>query len=97
MYNVFTLCTVFIAVRGPCFYFWIFSNDDIKVRKVNINNYRREDELGFFIRLLNKTALKEIGARGTFTIENAPLDSSTEEEVANGLIRVDVRHSQSSA
>ena len=91
------LGTVFIAVRGPCFYFWIFSNDDIKVRKVNINNYRREDELGFFIQRLNRTALKEIGTRGTFTIENDPLDSSTEEEVANGVIRVDVRHSQSSA
>ena len=51
----------------------------------------------FFIQLLNKTALQEIGARETVIIGNPPLDSPTEEEVANDVIRVDVRHSQSSA
>ena len=51
----------------------------------------------FFIQFLNKTALQEIGARDTVTIENPPLDSPTEEEVADDVIRVDVRHSQSSA
>ena len=51
----------------------------------------------FFIQLLNKTALQEIGARDTVTIRNPPLDSPTEEEMANDVIRVDVRHSQSSA
>ena len=50
-----------------------------------------------FIKQLNKTALKEIGARETVIIENPPFDSPTEEEVANDVIRVDVRHSQSSA
>ena len=38
----------------------------------------------------HKTALQEIGARDTVTIENPPLDSPTEEEVANDVIRVDV-------
>ena len=51
----------------------------------------------FFIQFLNKTALQEIGARDTVTIKNPPLDSPTEEEVADDVIRVDVRHSQSSA
>ena len=51
----------------------------------------------FFIQFLNKTALQEIGARDTVTIENPPLDSPTEEEVADDVIRVDARHSQSSA
>ena len=53
--------------------------------------------MAFFIQLLNKTALQEIGARETVIIGNPPLDSPTEEEVANDVIRVDVRHSQSSA
>ena len=53
--------------------------------------------MAFFIQLLNKTALQEIGARETVIIRNPPLDSPTEEEVANDVIRVDVRHSQSSA
>ena len=58
------------------------------------SNYKYEDELAFFIQLLNKTALQEIGARETVTIRNPPLDSPTEEEMANDVIRVDVRHSQ---
>ena len=53
--------------------------------------------MAFFIQLLNKTALQEIGARETVIIGNPPLDSPTEEEMANDVIRVDVRHSQSSA
>ena len=53
--------------------------------------------MAFFIQLLNKTALQEIGARETVIIGNPPLDSPTEEEVANDVIRVDVRHSQSNA
>ena len=67
------------------------------MREVHVNNYKYEDELESFIQFLNKTALQEIGARDTVTIENPPLDSPTEEEVANDVIRVDVRHSQSSA
>ena len=67
------------------------------MRELHVKNYKYEDELEFFIQLLNKTALQEIGARDTVTIENPPLDSPTEEEVANDVIRVDVRHSQSSA
>ena len=67
------------------------------MREVHVNNYKYEDESEFFIQLLNKTALQEIGARDTVTIENPPLDSPTEGEVANDVIRVDVRHSQSSA
>ena len=67
------------------------------MRELHVKNYKYEDELEFFIQLLNKTALQEIGARDTVTIENPPLDSPTEEEVADDVIRVDVRHSQSSA
>ena len=67
------------------------------MREVHVNNYKYEDESEFFMQLLNKTALQEIGARDTVTIENPPLDSPREEEVANDVIRVDVRHSQSSA
>ena len=67
------------------------------MREVHVNNYKYEDELESFIQFLNKTALQEIGARDTVTIENPPLDSPTEEEVADDVIRVDVRHSQSSA
>ena len=57
------------------------------------SNYKYEDELAFFIQLLNKTTFQEIAARKTVTIENPLLDSPTEEEVANDVIRVDVRHS----
>ena len=53
--------------------------------------------MAFFIQLLNKTALQEIGARETVIIGNPPLDSPTEGEMANDVIRVDVRHSQSNA
>ena len=92
------LSTVFIAINGPCVYFWVcLSEDNIQMREVHVNNYKYEDELEFFIQFLNKTALQEIGARDTVTIENPPLDSPTEEEVADDVIRVDVRHSQSSA
>ena len=93
-----TLSTVFIAINGPCVYFWVcLSENNIQMREVHVNNYKYENELEFFIQLLNKTALKEIGVRDTVTIENPPLDTPTEEEVANDVIRVDVRHSQSSA
>ncbi|XP_066024894.1 tetratricopeptide repeat protein 28-like [Pocillopora verrucosa] len=92
------LSTVFIAINGPCVYFWVcLSEDNIQMREVHVNKYKYEDELKFFIQLLTKTALKEIGTRGTVTIENPPLDSPTDDEVANDVIRVDVRHSQSSA
>ena len=92
------LSTVFIAINGPCVYFWVcLSEDNIQMREVHVNNYKYEDELKCFIQLLNKTALKEIGVRDTVTIEKPPLDTPTEEEVANDVIRVDVRHSQSSA
>ncbi|XP_066022638.1 tetratricopeptide repeat protein 28-like [Pocillopora verrucosa] len=91
------LDTIFIAVRGPCLYFWIFSNDGIKVRQVHVNDYKFEDELKCFIKLLNKSALKEIGARDTVAIENPPLDSPPKEEVVNDVMRVDLRRSQSSA
>ena len=62
--------------------------------EVHVDNYKYEDELEFFIQLLNKTALQEIGVRDTVTIENTLLDSPTEEEVANDVVRVDVSHSQ---
>ena len=67
------------------------------MREVHVDNYKYENELAFFIQLLNKTAPQEIGARETVTIGKPPLDSQTEEEVANDVIQVDVRHSQSSA
>ena len=93
-----SLGIVFIAINGPCVYFWVcLGEDNIQMREVHVNNYKCEDELEFFIQLLNKTALQEIGARDTVRIENPPLDSPTEEEVADDVIRVDVRHSQSSA
>nr|XP_058959656.1 tetratricopeptide repeat protein 28-like [Pocillopora verrucosa] len=86
------LSTVFIAINGPCVYFWVcLSEDNIQMREVHVNNYKYEDELEVFIKQLNKTALKEIGARDTVTIETPPFDSSTEEEVANDVIRVDFR------
>ena len=87
-----------MAVSGPCVNFWVFlSNDNIKVRKVHVNNYKHQGELEFFIEQLNKTAYKEIGVRDTVTIENPPLQLATEEEVVNDVIRVDVRYSQSCA
>ena len=93
-----SLSTVFIAINGPCVYFWVcLSEDNIQMREVHVNNYKFENELECFIQLLNNTALKEIGARDTVTIENPPPHSPTEEEAANDGIRVDVRHSQSSA
>ena len=83
------LTTVFIAINGPCVYFWVcLSEDNIQMREVHVNNYKYENELEFFIQLLNKTALKEIGVRDTVTIENLPRDSPTEEEVFNDVIRV---------
>nr|XP_058945352.1 tetratricopeptide repeat protein 28-like [Pocillopora verrucosa] len=92
------LSTVFIAINGPCVYFWVcLGENNIQMREVHVNDYKFEDELEFFIQQLNKTALEEIVAKDTITIENPPLDSLTEEEVANDVIRVDVRHSQSSA
>nr|XP_058959654.1 tetratricopeptide repeat protein 28-like [Pocillopora verrucosa] len=92
------LSTVFIAINGPCVYFWVcLSEDNIKMKKVHVNYYKYENELKVFIQLLNKTALKEIGVRDAVTIENLPRDSPKEEEVFNDVIRVDVRHSQSSA
>ncbi|XP_066015434.1 tetratricopeptide repeat protein 28-like [Pocillopora verrucosa] len=92
------LRTVFIAINGPCVYFWVcLSENNIQMREVHVNKYKYENELKFFIQLLNKTVLKEISKRDTVTIENPPLDSLTDEEVANNVIRVDVRHSQSSA
>ena len=90
--------TVFIAINGPCIYFWVcLSENNIQMREVHVNNYKYENELKFFIQLLNKTALEEISKRDSVTIENSRLDSPTEDEVANDVIRVDVRHSQSSA
>ena len=92
------LSTVFIAINGPCVYFWVcLSENNIQKREVHVNKYKYERELKVFMQVLNKTALKEISKRDTVTIEYPPLDSPTEEEVANDVIRVDVRHSQSSA
>ncbi|XP_066029040.1 tetratricopeptide repeat protein 28-like [Pocillopora verrucosa] len=93
------LSTVFIAINGPYVNFWVcLSENNIQMRRVHVNKYKYGDELEFFIQLLNKTVLKEISKRDTVTIENPPLDSPrTDEEVANDVIRVDVRHSQSSA
>ena len=89
------MSTVFIVINEPCVYFWVcLSEDNIQMREVHVNNYKYEDELEFFIQLLNKTALQEIGVRDTVTIENPLLDSPTEEEVANYVVRVDVSHSQ---
>nr|XP_058960204.1 tetratricopeptide repeat protein 28-like [Pocillopora verrucosa] len=84
------LSTVFIAINGPCVYFWVcLSENNIQMREVHVNKYMYEGELKVFIQLLNRTALKEIGARDTVTIENPVLDSPTEEEMADDVIRVD--------
>ena len=46
------LDTIFMAVSGPCVNFWVFlSNDDIKVRKVHVNNYKHQRELEFLKRI----------------------------------------------
>ena len=90
--------TIFIAINGPYVHFWLFPDDDnIQSRKVHVNNYKYEEELEFFIEQLNKTALKEIGARDTVTCENPPRYSPKPEEVSNDMVQVDVRFSQSSA
>ena len=92
------MATNIIVINELCVYFWVcHSEDNIHMREVHVDNYKYENELAFFIQLLNKTTFQEIGARKTVTIENPLLDSPTEEEVANDVIRVDVRHSQSSA
>ena len=89
------MSTVFIVINEPCVYVWVcLGEDNIQMREVHVDNYKYEDELEFFIQLLNKTALQEIGVRDTVTIENPLLDSPTEEEVANYVVRVDVSHSQ---
>ena len=68
------LNTVVIVINEPCVYFWVcLSEDNILMREVNVDNYKYGDELEFFIQLLNKTALQEIGARDTVTIGNPPL------------------------
>ena len=90
--------TVFMALNGPRVYFWVFlCEDNIQMRKVHVNNYKYENELEFFIRLQNKTALKEIGRRDAVPCENPSPGSPNEEEVAKDVIRVDVRCSQSRA
>ncbi|CAH3167296.1 unnamed protein product, partial [Pocillopora meandrina] len=56
--------TIFIAISGPYVHFWVvLSDDNIQSRKVHVNNYKYQEELEFFIKQLNKTALKEVGAR----------------------------------
>ena len=88
------MATNIIVINELCVYFWVcHSEDNIHMREVHVDNYKYENELAFFIQLLNKTTFQEIGARKTVTIENPLLDSPTEEEVANDVIRVDVRHS----
>ena len=90
--------TIFIAISGPYVHFWVvLSDDNIQSRKVHVNNYKYEEELEFFIEQLNKTASKEVGARGAVTCENPPHYSPKPEEVANDMVQVDVRFSQSSA
>ena len=90
--------TVFMALNGPCVHFWVFlSEDNIQMKKLHVNNYKYEDELEFFIQLQNKTALKEIGRRDAVSCENPSPGPPKEEEVANDVIRVDVRCSQSRA
>ncbi|XP_022788334.1 uncharacterized protein LOC111328210 [Stylophora pistillata] len=75
--------TVFIAISGPCVYFWVFlSNDNVQLRKVHVNNYRYQDELEFFIAQMNSNVLKEIAAsRDAVNGENPPIDALKEEEV----------------
>ena len=83
--------TVFIALNGPCVHFWVFlCENNIQMRKVHVNNYKYEKELEFFIRLQNKTALKEIGRRDAVPCKNPSPGSPKEEKVAKDVIRVDV-------
>ena len=92
------LSTVFIAINGPCVYFWVRRSDDnIQMRQVHVNDYKFEDELECFIQKLNKTTLREIREGDTVKIENPSPDSPTVKKMADDVIRVDVRHSQSSA
>ena len=89
--------TVFMALSAAYVYFWVFlSKDNIQTRKVHVNNYKYEDELEFFIKQQCKTFLKEIG-RVAVSCENPSPGSPEEKEVANDVIRVDVRGSQSRA
>ena len=79
--------TVFIAISGPCVYYWVFFGDDnVQLRKVHVNNYKYEEELEFFIEQLNKTALKEIDARDAVKCENLSHGSPKAEEAANDMI-----------
>ena len=90
--------TVFIAISGPCVYFWVcLSEDNIQMRKIHVNNYKCEDELESFIQLLNKTALIENFRGDAVTRGNPSADSPKEDQVAKDMIRDDVRYSQSSA
>ena len=90
--------TIFIAISGPYVHFWVvLSDDNIQSRKVHVNNYKYEEELEFFIKQLNKTALKEVGARDAVACENPPHYSPKPEKVANDMIQVDVRNSQLSS
>ena len=90
--------TVFIAISGPCVYFWVcLSEDNIQMRKIHVNNYKCEDELESFIQLLNKTTLMENFRGDAVTRGNPSADSPKEDQVAKDMIRDDVRYSQSSA
>ena len=90
--------TIFIAISGPYVHFWVvLSDDNIQSRKVHVNNYKYQKELEFFIKQLNKTALKEVGARDAVACENPPHYSPKPEKVANDMTQVDVRNSQLSA
>ncbi|XP_066023783.1 tetratricopeptide repeat protein 28-like [Pocillopora verrucosa] len=90
--------TVFIAISGPCVYFWVcLSEDNIQMRKIHVNNYKCEEELESFIQLLNKTALIENFRGDAVTRGNPSADSPKEDQVAKDMIPDDVRYSQSSA
>ncbi|XP_066029064.1 tetratricopeptide repeat protein 28-like [Pocillopora verrucosa] len=90
--------TIFIAISGPYVHFWVvLSDDNIQSRQVHVNNYKYQKELEFFIKQLNKTALKEVGARDAVACQNPPHYSPKPEKVANDMIQVDVRNSQLSA
>ena len=90
--------TIFIAISGPYLHFWVvLSDNNIQSRKVHVNNYKYQKELEFFIKELNKTALKEVGARDAVACENPPHYSPKPENVANDMIQADVRKSQLSA
>ncbi|XP_066026422.1 tetratricopeptide repeat protein 28-like [Pocillopora verrucosa] len=92
------LGTVFMAISGPCVYYWVFLSDgNVQLRKVHVNNYKYQEELEFFIEQLNKIALKEIHARDAIKCENLSHGSPKAEEAANDIIQIDVRYSQSSS